>query len=364
MAESTSLQALRKGLLACLDGDHATAEAAYRLALTDPALAASARYHLIRLLEAVGRWDDALAERQAECIAKPNDAEAAQSLGMALLAAGRYREGWALFEARKALPSVHRYLPRVAYPEWDGRPVESLTVWDEQGVGDALQMARFLPQIAAQGAEVTFVCRPALVDLMSCLGVRIVPANTPDRIPQAQAWSMLASLPHRLGVTPETLDGAPYLRAPDAKREAWGPRIGPGARLGIMPRGNPGHVNDAHRSLPSEAGAFLLSLPGAFALDPDLGPLPLKDFADTAAVIERLPLVITVDTSVAHLAGALGKPCWILLPHRATDWRWMRDRRDTPWYRSATLYRQPKAGDWAAVLRQVAEDLPRFFAQA
>jgi ADP-heptose:LPS heptosyltransferase len=105
-------------------------------------------------------------------------------------------------------------------------------------------------------------------------------------------------------------------------------------------------------------------LPAAVALSPDLSPLKLADFADTAAVVERMSLVITVDTAMAHLAGALGRPCWVLLPHLGVDWRWMHGRHDSLWYPSVRLYRQPAAGDWASVLRQVSEDLPAFFQQA
>jgi hypothetical protein len=174
---------------------------------------------------------------------------------------------------------------------------------------------------------------------------------------------MMLSLPHRLGVTLEDLPGgAAYLAAPHDRLMSWRPRIGPGARIGVATRGNPRHPNDAHRSLTPEAAAFVLSLPGAVNLARDEGPLPLRDFADTAAVIEALDLVITVDTAVAHLAGAMGKPCWTLLPYIGVDWRWMHDERtDSPWYPSMRLFRQPAAGDWASVLRMVAQELPAFF---
>jgi hypothetical protein len=166
-------------------------------------------------------------------------------------------------------------------------------------------------------------------------------------------------------VTLEDLPGARgYLRPPEARREDWGRRLGSAVRLGIVTSGNPKHPNDAQRSLPGEAAAFLLTLPGAVPLSPGAGSLAFEDFADTAAAIERMNLVITVDTAVAHLAGALDRPCWVLLPHLGVDWRWLHDRTDSPWYPSITLYRQPAAGDWASVLRAVSRDLPRFFGQA
>jgi hypothetical protein len=129
-------------------------------------------------------------------------------------------------------------------------------------------------------------------------------------------------------------------------------------------RGNPQQSNDANRSLDPEGRTFLHSLPGATPLIPEAFPAPLADFADTAAVMERLDLVIAVDTAVAHLAGAMGKPCWLLLNSAYQDWRWMYDRADSPWYPSMRIYRQLSPGDWAGVMRQVAADLPAFFGQA
>jgi hypothetical protein len=365
VSEPISPGEFRRGLLAHLAGDLETAEGAYRTALGSPALAAAARHHLIRLLEAMSRWEDALAERRSACAERPDDPESRVGLGMALLALGRYAEGWPLYEARKALPNVGRFMPRVDYPEWDGGPVRSLTVWDEQGVGDTIQFARFLPKLAARGIEVTFVCREELAALMSRLGVTVIAASARGGIPPADAWVMLDSVAGKLAVTPDTLAAPPtYLAAPEARRERWERRIGPGVHIGVVTHGNSKHPNDANRSLPAEAGAFLLSLPAAVSLLPENSPLTFEDFADTAAAIERMSLVITVDTAVAHLAGALGRPCWVLLPHLGVDWRWMHGRADSPWYPSVRLYRQPAAGDWASVLRKVAEDLPVFFQQA
>ena len=143
----------RRGLIAHLAGDTAGAEAAYRKAPAASGLVPLARHHLIRLLDAQSRWEDALEERQAGCAAEPDDLEAQVGLGMALLALGRYAEGWPLLEARRGLLDVGRFLPRVAYPEWDGGPVRSLIVWDEQGAGDTLQFARFLPPSERGGSS-------------------------------------------------------------------------------------------------------------------------------------------------------------------------------------------------------------------
>ena len=141
---------------------------------------------------------------------------------------------------------------------------------------------------------------------------------------------------------PDALPNAPYLSA--------APVRAPG-RIGVMTTGNPNHTNDANRSLPPALAQRLLRLPGATSLA--LADTGASDFADTAAIIAGLDLVITVDTAVAHLAGALGRPVWILIPSIMTDWRWMEGRTDSPWYPSATLYRQSNAGDWAPEIARI-----------
>ena len=345
-------------------GDFAAAERAYRLALADPALAEAARFHLARLLEQAGRPEDALVERRSLVEAFPGNADYRLGLAQALLALGRYQEGWPLFEARRELPSYRTPVGNVGYPEWDGRPVRSLVVWDEDGVGDAIQFARFVKVLKDRGVAVTFVCRPLLANVMAELGVSVLRAEGRIEVPQADGWALLASLPGKLGVTLEDLPAEPYLRASTSRRETWARRIGPGLRIGVVARGNPQQSNDANRSLGPEGRTFLHSLPGAIPLTPEGFPLPLEDFGDTAAVIESLDLVIGVDTAVVHLAGAMGKPCWLLLSSAYKDWRWLYDRADSPWYPSMRIYRQPTPGDWASVLRQAASDLPAFFGQS
>ncbi|MDB5467188.1 MAG: putative repeat protein, partial [Phenylobacterium sp.] len=218
------------------------------------------------------------------------------------------------------------------------------------------------PILRDRGIDATLIARPPLAALMGELQVPVIRAEGQMRIPVTDGWSMLGSLPHRLGVTLDQLPGAtPYLRAPADRRAAWAPRIGAGVRIGVVARGNPQHANDANRSLPPEAASFLHALPGAISLIPGDSPLPISDFADTAAVIERLDLVITVDTATAHLAGAMGRPCWVLLPAVGTDWRWMRERTDSRWYPSIRLFRQAQPGNWAEVLRAVATNLQAYF---
>src|SRR5437899_3632104 len=318
---------LRRAFLAHLDGDLAAAEAAYRRLLADPRMAPAAHRHLVGLLEAQHRWEEAAGECRAALIREPGQADLRTHLATLLLGLGQYPEAWPLLEARAAL-RTGSVRPDLPYPEWDGQPVRSLTIWDEQGFGDAIQHSRFVPALVARGIEVTLVVRPELCALLSDLGAAVIPAKGRLRIPVADAWTMMGSLPGRLGVTLESLADVrqPYLAPPADRRAKWAGRIGPSARVGVVAKGKAIHANDPQRSLPYEGADFLYSLPGSVSLEPD-GPLPLTDFADTAAVIEQLDLVIAVDTAVAHLAGAMGKPCWVLLPYLGLDCRWLYDGR-------------------------------------
>jgi hypothetical protein len=170
--------------------------------------------------------------------------------------------------------------------------------------------------------------------------------------PDPDGWVMACSLAGRLGVTPETVPHAPYLRA----TSAWSKPLPAGFRVGLMTSGNPAYSNDQNRSLPPTAVEALQALP-AQVIDLRPSETGAADFADTAALVAELDLVISVDTAVAHLAGAMGKPCWVLLPASGLDWRWMRGRGDSPWYPSASLYRQAEPDDWTPVLEAVAADL-------
>jgi hypothetical protein len=355
---------LRRAFLAQLSGDEPAAEAGYRRALELPALEDVARRHLVQLLETQHRWEEALDEARLAYEHRPEAPELKVHLGNLLLGLGRYAEAWPLLEARAELPAG-RVRPVLPYPEWDGGPVRSLTVWDELGAGDAIQFVRFVPELVARGIAVTLIVRPPLAALFSGLGAEVIAAEGPLRLQPADAWTMLGSLPLRLGVGPENLPGrAGYLQAPVARVNRFARELRPSARVGVVVRGNPRHANDRNRSLPYAAAGFLLSLPGAESLLPEESSVRLDDYADTAAVIQNLDLVISVDTAVAHLAGALGKPCWVLLPWEGEDWRWRHDgSTESPWYASLRLYRQTARGDWTGPLRQVAQDLPAFFAK-
>ena len=309
-------------------------------------------HHLGGLLARMGELAEAEAHYRRALELAPQAAATARALAVLLLSQGRYPEGFAFFEARHRLAQYAK--PELPFPEWRGEHVagKRILIWPEQGLGDQIQFARFAPVLKASGAEVTLICWPPLARLFAgSLDVQVIAAEGAVEFPDPDGWVMAMSLAERLGATLETLPSQPYLRAVSP-----GPELPPGFKVGLVTRGNPVYGNDLNRSLPPAAEAVLRGLPARI-----VGLTPketgAKDFADTAAIVEALDLVISVDTAVAHLAGAMGKPCWVLLPAAWQDWRWLRERRDSPWYPSVRLYRQPTPGDWDAVVREVAADV-------
>jgi len=297
------------------------------------------------------------AYRKALALA-PGDKVAELGLAGLYLSLGRYAEGWPLLDARVALrPDVVPPI-ELGYPPWRGEPLEgrSILIWVEQGFGDQIQMCRFANSLKARGAaRVTLGCRPQLAHLFSTLAgadavVPVAPRGS-AAVPPHDYWTRYFSTPEPLGITLETLPAEPYLAAPVDRRA----RVADiGGRIGVAWKASPTGYNAENKGLPDELAQRLLDR-GAISLHPeDSGA---QDFADTAAIIERLDLVISIDTSVAHLAGAMGKPVWTLLPFVHCDWRWLLGRADSPWYPSMKLYRQTKPRDWTETLDQVLRDL-------
>ena len=352
VAAAPSSAAARFNLAATLlaQEQFAPAEAAFRDALALGPDVAATHHRLGNLLQATGRWDEAEPHYVAALRLEPGLWRARLDLAHLHLGRGDFARGWPLFEARRNLGDEHIRPPPLA-GEWQGEPVRGkrVLVWPEQGFGDQIQFARFVPELARRGADVTLLAPPELARLFEGLGVRVAAHVDGAQIAEPDHWTLLASLPLRLGVTLESLSGAPYLAAPAAARERWRGFAPPGA-VGVVWQGRA--TPNPHRSLPSRSVLAPLAEAGATLVD--LAPPPGGDFADTAVMIEQLDLVVTIDTAAAHLAGALGKPCWVLLPWLNADWRWMQGRRDSPWYASARLFRQPSHGDWTSVAAEVA----------
>lgn len=379
-ADSAPVHTNLGSLLARL-GQPEAAEVHYRQALAlDPGFL-KARSNLGVLFADAGRLAEAEACFREVLAIKPDYLQVRMNLGEVLLAGGRLLEGWPFYEGRQHIFVEGGHGPTVnppLCPQWRGEPLagRSIVVMPEQGLGDEIQFARFLPWLKAQGAaRVTLVCRPQQKALF---GTLVGPDCLVDLneagplLPEHDYWVFLMSLPMHAGTDLSTIPPAPYLHA-DGQRVAQFADYfsAPGMKVGLVWRGNPKHLNDSERSLPGLAVLQpVLNQAGVrfFSLQLGQGPLPadlpvidlaplITDFADTAALLQQLDLVISVDSAVAHLAGALGVPCWILLPAYKTDWRWLRGRGDTPWYPQTRLFRQTRRGQWDGVVVQVAEAL-------
>lgn len=307
--------------------------------------------------------------------------EAQWNRALANLLSGCLHEGWRDFEARWSVPTSDVSSRRYEAPRWEGEALTGRTILlhAEQGFGDAIQFVRFIPAIVARGGEVVLESQPALVPLLRTFpGVsKIVARGSP--LPRFDLHTSLMSLPWLLGVTSDPAAGAPYLPAGSQPFPIDVPQIPTRQRIGLIWAGSAHHRADRSRSLPADmllrlaegllrrASVVLLSLqigPRSGELQDhvrsgrivDLAP-GLNNFADTAVALSDLDLVVTVDTSVAHLAGAMGIPTWILLPY-VPDWRWGLGRDDTPWYQSVRLFRQARAGDWSSVIDRIVTALP------
>lgn len=276
------------------------------------------------------------------------EASARLRQGMALLADGDYRQGWPLLEERFRIGRVGLNKPPLPFPEWEGQDVKGkvFVIWPEQGFGDQIQFARFALVLRDRGAKVTLLCYPALERLFQTLpGISVVAAAGHVDFPDPEYWAMVGSLPRWLVQSDVDIPKAPYLTAAS--------RASGGAKIGVVTNGSPAHGNDAHRSLDVQSADRLMAQLGAGAISLDPAQTGAKDFADTGEIVAGLDLVITVDTAIAHLAGALGKPCWVMLPAIETDWRWQKQRSDSPWYPTVRLFRQQAGQGWGPVISNV-----------
>jgi tetratricopeptide (TPR) repeat protein len=396
--------------------DFAGAEAAVRRALEiNPALS-GVHLNLGNALSEQGRFEEAVEAYRAHLAASPNDPGNWVALGANLAALGRredcleaydqavsrvpedgtqrferavarllfgdFEGGWEDYEHRWAKERLKAERPNLPGREWQGEDIagKTLFVFGEQGYGDNIQFARYLPLLTERGAKVIFCSELTLEALFAPLAPAVQWFGGNGALPAYDYFVPLLSLPYHFQTRLETIPAKlPYLSVTDERRSLWKDRIAalePGneVKVGLVWTGRPAHGNDLERSLEPEMLAPLLQVPGArfFSLQKpsrpghlealnrlghvhDLEP-QLEDFADTAAALDNLDLLISVDTAVAHLAGALGRPAWVLVA-RQPDWRWLLNRDDSPWYPGMRLFRQTAKWDWASVIHRLADAL-------
>jgi Flp pilus assembly protein TadD len=343
--------------------------AAYRRAISLRGDYARAYSNLGNALRDKGRFAEAIAACRQAIAIKPDDAEAHNNLGLVLLLGGDFEQGWIEHEWRLR---VSNFALRAVStkPVWDGANLAGrrILLLGEQGLGDMIQFIRYLPLVTGHDGSAVVMCARELHRLFSPIQC-VAPDEAP---PDHDVQYVLMSLPRLLRTTLETIPAPiPYLRAESSLSSQWRMRLPeePQRKIGLVWAGRAAHHNDRNRSIAPSLLAPLAAVEGVYYCSLQKGsaeqpPLPqladwtgdLRDLADTAALINNLDLVITVDTSVAHLAGAMGKPTWVLLPF-VPDWRWLLDRGDSPWYPSIRLFRQSRPGDWNGPVAQVVDAL-------
>jgi tetratricopeptide (TPR) repeat protein len=362
-------------------GRFAEAENCFREALRLDSRYAEAHSNLGNTYKEQGRLEEALACYQLTLWLKPDAVTTRYNRSLALLQQGNYAEGWKEYEWRWKRPQTP---PRpFGQPRWNGSclPDKTILLWSEQGLGDTIQFVRYASVVKERVGRVIFYCPPPLVPLLSgCPGVDQIVAEG-EIVTDFDVQAPLMSLPAICGTTLATVPAdIPYVQVDPERVAAWRERLpgGDSFRIGIIWQGNPRHGWDRHRSAPLLSLEPLARLDGVSLVSLQKGPgreqigalgerftvLDWGDeldassgaFVDTAAVMQSLDLVVTVDTAAAHLAGALGVPVWLALA-RIADWRWLRDCDDTPWYPSMRIFRQKQVGDWRTVFEGMAEEL-------
>lgn len=320
--------------------------------------------NLLRPDEALGHYAKALK-------LKPEDADAHMFSGMALLLQGDFSEGWKEYEWRLRRPEFSRLASDL--PGWKGEvvPEKTILVSAEQGFGDTVQFCRYLPLVKERCGRLVFLCQAPLIPLLEKqnLADEILPLDTRHSAVDSDYHIPLLSLPSALKQD-SFFAGVPYIKAEAAKISNWREKLKntKGRKLGVCWSGSPTNTNDFNRSMPFPAMEKLFDLPDTefFCLQKTIQPSAgkfhnfseeLKDFSETAALVENMDLVISVDTVIAHLAGAMGKKTALLLPF-VPEWRWLLNRSDSPWYSGAfKIYRQPGYGNWAALIEKLKAEL-------
>ena len=330
-------------------------------------------------LKELKQFDKALVNYNQAIAIDPNYADAYFNKSLLLILRGNYGEGWQLYEWR--WKQKHNIDSRRSYkqPLWLGNESligKTLLITIEQGFGDYIQFIRYAFLVEKLGAKVILEAPLLLMKLASTLKGHFIFVESGKSLPDFDYYCPIVSLPLAFKTTVETIPATlPYLYVDKVKKQQWNKKLGKQVmiRIGLVWTGNPDHTNDHNRSLLLKQFSHLLTLPFEFhSLQKDIREADaqtiidhphiyqhqdeLQDFSDTAALVDAMDIIISVDTSVAHLAGAMGKKLWLLLPY-LPDFRWMLDREDSPWYPSAKLYRQEKINDWDTVLEKLKADL-------
>ena len=326
-----------------------------------------------RALHELGRFDEAIRSYEAAIAIHPQAAPAHAQMALSLLLTGDWGRGWREYEWRgEGSDVVSR--DRFTQPEWQGEDLRGavLLVHAEQGFGDTIQFARFLPIAEARGARVILEVQPTLKKLFTSFTPSLTVIARGDPLPPFARHVRLMSLPYVLGIGLDTMPppAAFAPRPPDA-----GLPRDPRLTVGLCWAGRSAHENDRNRSISPDLLAPLGRVPGVRFVsvqkdrqravpnfvELDLGPR-LRDFTELAGVLQEVDLLITVDTAPAHMMGSLGRPVWVLLPD-PPDWRWLLGREDSPWYPTASLFRQRRPGDWPEVIERVGAALQAFCAE-
>lgn len=359
-------------------GRHAEAIAAYKNALTLRPAYVDALVNLGSVLRQCRRTEEALRAFDEAVRREPLNPEAHWELGATLLALGHFERGWTEYEWRWKQKDFASPTPQFTQPRWDGSELGGHRIFlhTEQGYGDIIQFARYATLVARRGGKVILGCPQPLRSLMETVsGVSEVITRRND-LPPFDVQAPLLSLPAIFGTSLATVPAeVPYLSPPQRDFPVED-ADDTGFKIGFVWAGDPAHKNDRNRSASLESFLPLLQRPDVRCYSLQVGnavealkhrAVDLKvtglgsrfrDFGDTAAAIAKMDLVVSVDTSVAHLAGALGKPVWTLLPYEA-EWRWLVDREDSPWYPTMRLIRQSEPGNWQQVIERVIEELGR-----
>jgi len=369
------LARFRAGNVLQLKGELDEAKAEYERILGTKPDAHDAQVNIGNVFRLQGKLTDAR-ERYMQALAtQPSNIEATWNLSLLDLLEGDYAAGWPGYEARHRRPTPN--LRRLAQPQWTGEPLNGarILIHAEQGLGDTLQFLRYVPMVAEGGGEVLLDVPETIRRLAGEIrGISAVIA-TDDTIPSFDVQCPLMSLPLAFQTRVDSIPSrVPYLRVPNEAQVSAGKLAWPdgGLRVGLVWGATPRPFEDSDRSISLTGFEPILAVKGAHFFSLQLGPQAsqleainppltdlrgsIQDFADTAALVSHLDLVITVDTSVAHVAGALGKPTWILLPF-ASDWRWLTHHEGSPWYPTVRLFRQPRPRDWQPVIEKVRDEL-------